>query len=546
MSVEVKVGILFLLIAALAVGAGLWLTQTGSLMGSYPLVAYFKDTKGLQAGADVLLSGVNIGRVASVELAPNPKFPDQPVAVTVVVRKDVSLFETDQLVIDQGGLLGEKFVGVYRPSQAELQAQGIARGRRLPAGSEVAGGPMMGFANLSEQVATLIGEARAAVAAVTATYASPEIRAGIALFLHNVNQASGQLQAISQNTLSLVATLNRIVQANQASVSRTVANIEAASGEIRSATVQVNAAIATIAGGPVPTNLLLTVTNIRKTSEEIRASAEAIRGLVADPQNRERVEGALADIRKTTADLAVIAENFKTLAADQEVQRDVKATVDNLRATTENLRAMSEASKQILTSKENLEAINETLANLRTLSTEGVAVTRKASGALDRVDRTMDQLGRAASNFTPDETVGTARLEAGRGQALRGDVNVDLHWGPDPYDFWRVGVRGLGGRETLNLQRSIGLDRDLWARAGIFGSKPGLALDYRFSPSGIVELETWHTREENRLDLRTYWQLNDDYVLTAGLSRFLRENDPYIGLQRVIYRTPGASRRPPP
>jgi ABC-type transporter Mla subunit MlaD len=544
-SVEVKVGILFLLIAALAVAAGLFLTQTGSLMGSYPIVVHFKDTKGLQPGADVLLAGVNIGRVVGVELAPDPRFPDQPVAVTLALRKSVSLFETDRFVIDQGSLLGDKFVGVQRPSPRELEASGVAQGQRIAAGADLSGGPMLGFANLSEQVASLIADARAAVAVVTATYASPEIRQGITEFLRNVNQASGQLQAIGHNTLSLVATLNRVVQANQGAVSRTMANIESASGEIKAATQEVTAALRTIAGGPLPANLLITVANIRKTSEEVRASAEALRGLLCDQQNRERVEGTLADIRKTAADLAVIAESFKKLAADQKLQDEVRTAVENLRVTTDNLRQMSEASKQILTSRENLEAINATIANLRALSTQGVAVTQKASGALDRVDRTMSQLGRVASSFTPDETVGAARLEVGRRQALQGDVNLDLRWGDDPYAFWRVGVRGVGRHETLNLQRSLGLGRNAWARAGIFGGKPGVALDYRFSRPGVVELEAWHANE-NRLDLRAYWQLNDDYLLTAGLTRFLRENDPFIGLERVIYRSPGSSPSAPP
>jgi len=174
---------------------------------------------------------------------------------------------------------------------------------------------------------------------------------------------------------------------------------------------------------------------------------------------------------------------------------------------------------------------------MRTITERGVAVTEQAGEALTRVDRTMDQLGRVASNFQPDQSTGMVRLEATRGDALRADLNFDLVWGPDPSAAWRVGVRGLGAQETLNLQRSVPLGREAWLRAGVFGSKPGVALNYRFSPSGVVELEAWHPGE-NRLDLRTYWQLRDNYLLTAGVARFLRDNDPFIGLERVIYRSP--------
>ncbi len=537
MSVEVKVGILFFLIAILAVAAGLFLTEITGRLGTYQLVVHFKDTKGLATAADVLLAGVSIGKVISVELSPDPKFPDHPVAVTLALRKNAALFESDKLVVDQGTLLGDKYVAVKRPSQREMASQGIRRGQRIAANTHLAGGSAAGFADLSEEMANLIAEARESITAVRLTYASPEIRESIALFLSNVTQASGQFHAISTNTLNLIATLNRVVEVNQASVTRTVGNIETASGEIKATVQQVREAINSIAAGPIPTQLLLMVANLRKTSEDVRASTEAIRGMICDTQNQERAQSLLADMAKTAKDVSEIAASMKELTTDEQVQSNVKATLENLKITTDNLREVTEATRQIMTSKENLEAINATIANLQTMSAQGVAVTQKADEALDRVDRTMTELGQVTSSLTPDQTIGTVRLEAVRGESLRADLNFDLRYGPDPYSFWRVGVRGLGANETLNLQRGMGLGKDAWMRAGIFGNRPGVAVDYRLSPSGVVELEAWHPGR-NQLDLRTYWKLDSHYTVTAGIERFLMDNDPFIGLQRAIYTGP--------
>lgn len=536
MSVEVKVGILFFLIAILAVAAGLFLTESAGRLGTYEIVVHFKDANGLAPGGDVLLAGVSVGKVASVELSPSPRFPEQPVAVRLALKKNASLFVTDKIVVDQGALLGDKYIAVRRPTQRELEAQGAARGPRIAAKADVPGGPSAGFANLSEQMAALMVEARESIVAVKMTYASPEIREGIALFLRNVNQASGQFDTITGNTLTLIGTLNRVVAANQGAVSRSMSNIETATGEIKATIRQVQAAVDGIANGPLPTQLLLTVTNLRKISEEVRASTEAIRGMVCDTQNQERAQTLLADMAKTAKDVSEIAASLKKLTTDEQVQGNLKATLENVKITTDNLREVTEASKQLL-SKENLEAINATIANLRTMSTQGVEVTQKADQALSRVEQTMDQLGQLTTSLSPDQTTGTLRLEAARGEPLRSDLNVDLRYGNDPNSFWRVGARGVGASETLNLQRAFGVGKNAWVRAGIFGNKPGVAVDYRFAPSGTIELEAWQPGE-NRLDLRTYWQVDKNYKLTAGLESFLRDNDPFIGLERIIYLGP--------
>ncbi len=534
MTDEVKVGILFLLVAALAVGTGIYLTEAGARWGTYEIVAHFADTKGLQPGANVMMAGVNIGKVRSIELRPDPRFPDEPVRVTLSLRKDVPLHTTDRFVIDQGALLGDKFLTVQRPSAEELAAAQMTRGERLLPGDEVVGGPALGFANLSEQLQQLMAQASHSLEVLTATYASPEIKEGVARFLAQVNSASVHLSAITEGTLRLITSLNQVVESNRGAVSESLRNIAAASLEVRLATRSINEMIEGISTGPIPTQLLVTVTNIRKISEDVRASAEAVRGFLADPENQQRLESTLADVAATTADLRVVAANLKQVADDPQVEADIKGTLANLKATTDNLREVSEATRQLMTSKENLEAIRVALANLREMTTQGVAVTQKASSALDRVDRTMDRLGQVAANFQPEMTAARLGVEATRGESTRTDLNADLRWSGDPDAFWRVGVRGVGTSETLNLQRSMRLGPRGTVRAGIFGSKPGMAMTYRVAPYSVWELEAWHPGE-NRLDLRTYWDLSGGWELTAGVVRLFSDNDPFVGLQRVIY-----------
>lgn len=99
------VGIAILAMAIFSIGGGLrWLG------GSKELTAHFQRVNGLQTGAPVYLSGVNIGSVASIQ------FPQDRRANYVVVRlrieaNAVERVRTDSVAkIESLGLLGDKFL----------------------------------------------------------------------------------------------------------------------------------------------------------------------------------------------------------------------------------------------------------------------------------------------------------------------------------------------------------------------------------------------------------------------------------------------------
>jgi len=99
------VGIAILALAVFSIGGGLrWLG------GTEELTARFQRVNGLQVGAPVHLSGVNIGSVASIQ------FPSDRRANYVVVRLSIDAnaverVRTDSVAkIESLGLLGDKFL----------------------------------------------------------------------------------------------------------------------------------------------------------------------------------------------------------------------------------------------------------------------------------------------------------------------------------------------------------------------------------------------------------------------------------------------------
>jgi phospholipid/cholesterol/gamma-HCH transport system substrate-binding protein len=74
--------------------------------------AYFKDVKGLSAGAPVRMGGIPVGRVDKVGFSGEPL--DQKVKVTLLINSDfLERVRKDSLVsIDTQGLLGDRFVSL--------------------------------------------------------------------------------------------------------------------------------------------------------------------------------------------------------------------------------------------------------------------------------------------------------------------------------------------------------------------------------------------------------------------------------------------------
>jgi phospholipid/cholesterol/gamma-HCH transport system substrate-binding protein len=520
-------------VTLLAVVVGLFLSNYAARLGTYPLYVHFKDVKGLVVGADVQMSGLRIGKVTQMALTPSPQFPEKPVLVTLAIDRDVHLFVSDAFVIDQVGVLGDKFVSVQRPSEQELAAAGEARGSALVPGAQLSGGELVGFAAIGDQAGMLVANANQALQQITATYANPEIRADITTVMLTMKSASVQLSTISGGAMKLVNTLNRMFAANESSVNSIITNARASMVDVRQGVAQVNAMLHSVASGPVPEDLTVTVANIRQASDDLRVTAETARGLLANPDNQKRMEELIQNAVDASNNLKQISETIRQAAGDPQLQADLKTSLDNLRQVTDDLRSMTETSRQVLINKQNLQAIGTSIQNVETASQQGVEVAQKANLTLQRVTDTMNRLNGLASGFQPDVVTGRFLLEGGNRNHWRGDANFDLQYGLNPNSFWRVGERSVGDNGTINLQRAVGLTPRTYARIGFIGSRLGIALDYRATPRLTLEAEEWNPRNP-QLDTRIIYRAMPHLEVTAGLSKTLQQNNPFVGLQAVF------------
>jgi len=110
--------------AVLAAAGGfiVYAAQTASLgsvgAGYYEVNAAFRKASGIAAGADVRVSGVKVGTVASLTLDPNTY---QAIAA-LSIRDEVKIPEDSAVKITSDGLLGGAYIGID-PGASEDMAQ---------------------------------------------------------------------------------------------------------------------------------------------------------------------------------------------------------------------------------------------------------------------------------------------------------------------------------------------------------------------------------------------------------------------------------------
>jgi len=114
--IEITVGVfVFLGVMAMAWMA-IKLGQVGGLGSSgYHISATFEDAGGLRAGADVMLAGVSIGRVASVQLK------DQDEALLQLeIQQGVKLTTDAIAAVRTKGIIGERYIRISQGADDEI------------------------------------------------------------------------------------------------------------------------------------------------------------------------------------------------------------------------------------------------------------------------------------------------------------------------------------------------------------------------------------------------------------------------------------------
>jgi phospholipid/cholesterol/gamma-HCH transport system substrate-binding protein len=517
-SAEAKVG-MFFLIAVIIVGViALFLGDFWVRARSQTITVYFENIQGLTNGAEVRMAGVKIGRVTAVTLTDNPKFPKRPAAVRMAVYRDVMLFDADVFAIQQGALLGDKYVEVQRSQAMPKQ--------RIANGAEVAGGQARGIEDLTEEARALVKEARDALAAVRGGLATEQNMAAIKVILVNMMGATAKADVLAAEGIRMAALLT--AQARQAgpNVQRMAANMAKASESVKDTAALVRQMLVT---STLPRDAQIATANLRDISQNFSAISDSFAQVLATPETRGKMQDALDNMHTATQNLAKVSAQAQKLLGDDQVAADMKQALARMRETADHLANISRSYDKILTDPKFQDDLQGTLSAARQAAEAGNRTLEKTDAELDRLDRTLTHVTKVTRSLSPDDVRARISLQNSSHEGLQANADIDLQYGKNPNNFWRVGMRGMGDDNQINAQRSLPMGPNRM-RIGLFSSQPGIGYDYHPDQRLSAEAELWNPRNVH-FDLRGGYKVMPQIDVLFGFNDIGGQNDPFVGVR---------------
>lgn len=312
MSTEAKVGLftisglLLLFIAVLHLSG-----YNPARDNDYTVYVGFNKVTGLAPQAEVLYAGVHAGRVESVR-------PDgRGVEVTITVDPSIKIPRDAAVTIGSSGVMGDKYISILPEKSISPEY--------LENGDFIVGQDERGIDTVIEQAGKTLESVQQLLASVNDIVGNPKLKDSMLKSAVNVRD-------ITANIRDMTAAISRIVVRNEDQADAMMANLV-------SATASMNQAMDTISrmaddvsdDGATAANLKLAIVNLRKTSEDISASASAIRDVVTDPEKQKQIDHIISNAEDITKRGRKVMDKIGKVS-----DIDVKANIDVLYSGSEH------------------------------------------------------------------------------------------------------------------------------------------------------------------------------------------------------------------
>jgi phospholipid/cholesterol/gamma-HCH transport system substrate-binding protein len=297
--VVVGVGLLALLILNFSKGITLFNPV-------YKLRVILPNAAGLKPAADVMMAGVPIGKVSSMELAPDEKTVDITVSILgkYKIRKDAKFH------IDALGFLGDQYVSISTPEDMGLAVTN--QPGYFQNGDTVTGEPTFNMLEAVQSISSVIGQAKKlmididqAVTNVNASALSTNTLAHFALAVNN-------LELVSEKAVGAASTAENLLSANTVPIDSAVSNFQALSVRLTDTAAELGQIVATNREDVtrVIGNLTVASDQFKQIALDLQAGKGPAGILLKDPRMTAEVASVVSNADNLTAQFAEFGRNL--------------------------------------------------------------------------------------------------------------------------------------------------------------------------------------------------------------------------------------------
>jgi phospholipid/cholesterol/gamma-HCH transport system substrate-binding protein len=289
---ERRVG-LFILVGLVLLAVLLLLFSKGTTFyrQTYGLRLSSVNVGGIKIGANVLLSGVPVGRVAGVDLALDGK----SVTIHLKIFQRYRIFEDARFEIEQFGFLGDQYISIY---------PGENRGRELKDGEEVKCRTPFNMQEAVSKATETIS--RIGQAATNVNDAVSDVRKFVLTerTLTNLAGAMDRFAVLSTDALNTISNLDALVGTNALPVTITISNLNYFASQLTPLANQARELVA------------INEPEVTAAIKNIEIASGMLTNLLGELQTREGLAGRLLRDEQMAANFSLIASNLAVTSSN--------------------------------------------------------------------------------------------------------------------------------------------------------------------------------------------------------------------------------------
>jgi phospholipid/cholesterol/gamma-HCH transport system substrate-binding protein len=283
---EWKVG-LFVFIGLVLLGVLLVQFSKGTTFfrQTYDIRLHAAGVGGLKPSAQVLMSGVQVGTVTDMQLAPDAK----SVTITLRIYRQYVLHKDARFVIEQSGFLGDQYVGIL-PTKNE--------GGKFKSGDEAWAETPLDLQEVARSAAGFIQHLDSAATNINDALGEARRTILSARALTNLSLTFDNLQRVSERSLLVVDNVDALVGTNRPALTASVSNLLVFSEQINESARALRELLAT--NSP----------EIGAAVSNIESSTETVKKLLDGVQEGKGLAGKLLENEQVAANLSQIVSNL--------------------------------------------------------------------------------------------------------------------------------------------------------------------------------------------------------------------------------------------
>jgi len=303
---ERKVGVFILVgLVLLAVLLLLFSKGTAFYRQTYELRLKSSNVGGIKTGANVLLSGVPVGRVSGVALALDGK----TVTIYLKIFQRYKIYEDARFEIEQFGFLGDQYVSIYPGANLKLP---------LKEGDEVTCGEPFNMQEALADAKQALSKANEALSKATETildirHTTTNVNAAVSdvrkfvlteRTLTNLAQTVSQFSVLATEALTVVSNVSALVGTNALPVTTTISNLNYFAAQLAPLATHANQLLINNEG------------EIASAIKNIETAAGMLTNLLHDLQTREGLAGRLLRDEQMGTNFSLMASNLAVTSSN--------------------------------------------------------------------------------------------------------------------------------------------------------------------------------------------------------------------------------------